>query len=622
MVRIFGKTRRTRSVALASLAALLAVMIALPASAGPVGVAAGFEDDDGNLVDNTDTATSAGIDWNSFDPVVWSPHPSTTPNRQTDDKTVSSFKFKGLEDWQATTADSGFAGGTKQDDNCPTVITAKAPNKDDLKRVYLASKTGSDGHTYLELAWVRIPQNTTSPSAHIGFEFNKGNATPTPGCAGPGGLVNRVAGDMLIVYDFEGGSTDVPTITLRRWTTSGACEVSSNSAPCWGVAANLTATGFAEAKVNVGATALDALTSPALSSTTGVSVDSTLGASEFGEAGIDLTGAGVFTSGVCNSFGKVYAVSRSSGNSGTAQMKDLVGPANFSLSNCGAVTIIKRTSPRGENQDFGFTSNLSGTCTADSTPAAFTLNDNGNTTSDSTANTESCIDVPAGNYTVTEGANPTGFEFTDLSCTATGSGTSATPTSGNSTKTATITVAGGGSVTCVYTNTLLLGGVKVVKTAKHADTSGDTSADLAANFTITDSNGDTHNVATDGTTGLACVDNLPLGAATVDEVAPFPAGYQPDPDVVNVTVTGADCADAGVASASFENIPLTDVQIVVDSQHDGGTSTLIECWKGTSDPTTDPADYSKTVSDGSLDIGDLLPTDPAITLNCAITIDP
>jgi hypothetical protein len=171
-------------------------------------------------------------------------------------------------DWQATTAESGFAGGTKQDDNCPSVITAKAPNKDDLKRIYLASRTGANGHTYLELAWVRIPQNTTSPSAHVAFEFNKGNNGT---CAGPGGLVNRSAGDMLIVYDFEGGGS-TPVLTLRRWVTSGACEVSSDVAPCWGLATDLTAGGFAEAAVNVGDTALDTLAPPALSSSTGTSV--------------------------------------------------------------------------------------------------------------------------------------------------------------------------------------------------------------------------------------------------------------------------------------------------------------------------------------------------------------
>ena len=41
-------------------------------------------------------------------------------------------------------------------------------------------------------------------------------------------------------------------------------------------------------------------------------------------------------------------------------MKDLVGPGNFNLTNCGTVTIIKQTNPRGLNQAFGFTSNLAG----------------------------------------------------------------------------------------------------------------------------------------------------------------------------------------------------------------------------------------------------------------------
>ena len=123
---------------------------------------------------------------------------------------------------------------------------AKAPNKDDLERVYVTSNTVG-GDVFLGLSWVRIPQNTTSPSAHIGFEFNKGT-TACP--AGSDGLVRRTVGDMLIVYDFEGGATDVPTITLRRWVSSGSCEVGSNSPPCWGPATDLTALGFAEARVN------------------------------------------------------------------------------------------------------------------------------------------------------------------------------------------------------------------------------------------------------------------------------------------------------------------------------------------------------------------------------------
>jgi hypothetical protein len=136
---------------------------------------------------------------------------------------------------QVTTSDNGFTGGTKQDDECASVISAKAPNRDDLKRVYFSSKT-VDRHVYLNLAWVRIPQNTTSPSAHVAFEFNQSETL----CGGSSdGLVERSTangGDVLIVYDFEGGATDTPTIRLSRWIGIGACEVASNAPPCWGVA--------------------------------------------------------------------------------------------------------------------------------------------------------------------------------------------------------------------------------------------------------------------------------------------------------------------------------------------------------------------------------------------------
>ncbi len=416
----------------AAATAVVLVVLAGVASAGPVGTKAGFEDDDGNL------EPASLTDWNSFTAAAWTV--GSAPSRQTAPLTVSGWQFKGLEDWQATTADSGFAGGTKQDDDCPSVITAKAPNKDDLKRVYLASKTVSvdhdndpatpnEDHVFLELAWVRITQNTTSPSAHIGFEFNKANATPTPGCpAGSGGLVRRVAGDMLIVYDFEGSSTDSPTLTLRRWVTSGSCEIANNAPPCWGQAVNLTAGGFAEGKVNTVSTALDRV----------APTDETLGLNEFGEAGIDLTAANVFGVGQCESFGNAYAVSRSSGNSGTAQMKDLVGPAPFIIQNCGTVKIIKQTDPRGLNQEFSFTSTLAGTqlsCTQTAgteTPTSFSLNDTGNSaktlgskldTQNSPANTQTCTNVPAGSYTVSESAtDPTGFAFKSLDCDSTGAG--------------------------------------------------------------------------------------------------------------------------------------------------------------------------------------------------------
>ena len=103
-------------------------------------------------------------------------------------------------------------------------------------------------------------------------------------------------------------------------------------------------------------------------------------------------------------------------------MKDLVGPG-LQLQNCGTVKIIKQTDPRGLNQNFSFTSTLAGRAHVhrDTTPACFTLNDNGNAgktlgstdaTQNSAGNTESCINVPIGQYTVTEGADPPGSRST------------------------------------------------------------------------------------------------------------------------------------------------------------------------------------------------------------------
>jgi prealbumin domain-containing protein len=577
---------------------VLTLISSAVALAGAVGTAQGFEDDDGNLVNDA----AAGIDWNSFDPTTWSPHPATTPTRVTDDQTTSGFKFKGLEDWQATTSDSGFAGGTKQDDNCPSVITAKADNKADLKRIYVASKTVS-GETYLDLAWVRIPQNTTSPSAHIAFEFNQG----TTAC-GSGGLVQRTTGDMLVVYDFEGGSTDTPHITLRRWVASGACEISNDSAPCWGPARDLTALGFAEAKVNTGASVLDALAPPALNSTTGTSVDATLGINEFGEAGLDLgpNGADIFGSGTCVSFGKVFGVSRTSGNSGTAQMKDLVGPGDFRLSNCGTVTIIKHTSPADLNQNFTYTSNLAGDCTTDTSPASFTLNDNG--AGDTTSNTETCTNVPIGNYTVTEGADPAGFSFGSLSCTHTGTGTGAQDATVP--KQANIgIVAGGDSVTCTYVNNQQLGAIKITKTRKHAaDGTGD-HPHAGVSFTV---NGVTKQTDANG---VACFDGLNFGGYTVHETVP--TGYHVDGNDKSVTVdNNATCADTTYVgeTVSFHNTPLTDITVSVNSQVDGGTSSTVECGFVAANPDMTTA----ANGDGSITKTNLEPG----TYTCTIVVDP
>jgi hypothetical protein len=603
--------RRSTYGALAAAVALVASMaLAVMAQAGTV-IASGFEADDGNLT------VESTVDWNSFATTTWT---GTAPYREST-KTASGWQFKGFEDAAALNTDTAFSGGVKQDLDCPGTNAGKAPNKDDLERIYLSSKDvpgfddgegGTESHTILNLAWVRIPQNTTSASAHVAFEFNKGE---NGACGGTSPLDKRTAGDMLVVYDFEGGATEIPTITLRRWVTSGACEVGSSSPPCWGPAVNLTTLGYAEAKVFVGTSTFDGI----------APTPENVGDREFGEAGLDLTAAGVFTPGVCEAFGSVTGASRSSGNSGTAQMKDRVGPGDFTLTNCGTVTIIKQTNPRGVDQDFSFTSTLAGTeisCTTDTTPAAFTLNDNGNTTGNSTGNTETCTNVPAGSYTVTEGADPTGFAFASLTCSATGTGTSVTPNgTSTSTRVASITIAGGGSVTCTYVNDQQLGAIKITKTETKDDTG------LAgAKFSIT--SGGTAITGSPFTTdanGEICVDDLSFGDYVVTETE-APEGYNID-DATGHTVTvdnNAACDDATYVgeTIAFEDTPLSEIQVQFRSlAGEGVTAASIVCTDEADavvDPVSENGQADPAFDDTDETITDLLPG----TYTCTVVVDP
>lgn len=572
---------RKRVLAGAAVVAMAGFGLVGPVVAGTVGTASGFEDDDGNLAVNTT------FDWNGFSPTTWT---GTSPYR-TSTKTASGWSFTGLEDAQATNSDTAFAGGTKQDNACASVTGGKAPNKDDLKRAYVSSKTVG-GDVYLNLAWVRIPQNTTSPSAHIGFEFNQSRVA----CgAGSGGLVRRTAGDMLIVYDFEGGSTDVPTITLRRWVSSGACEVASDTAPCWGPSTNLTASGFAEAKVNTGGSVLDAI-GPA---------SENLGTNEFGEAGINLTDAGVFSSSSCTAFGKTYAVSRSSGNSATAQMKDLVGPGDINITNCGRVIIHKATVPSPDPTDSSFTYSTTGGLS----PATFSLKDQGTQDYGST--------VFAGSYTVSEDdPSADNFSLTGLDCTASVTTNGTTVSTNLATRTATFDLKPLDTVECTFTNTLQTGAIKITKDRKHAADGPGDHPQSGVDFTIT--GGGLPSAGTKVTTdakGEACLDGLVFGSYDVTETVP--AGYKSDDATKSVSVSAVStCGDGNEATVSFHNTPLTDLTVSVDSQVNGGTASTISC-KDAADASV-ASGSTGTNGDGSVTASDLEPG----TYTCTVVVDP
>ena len=314
---------------------LLAAITGCGAS-GTIADASGFEDADGNL-----TIDNAGCtDWNSFAPVTWT---GTAPY-QSATKVSGNFHFAGVTDAVSGT-DTSYDGGVKQADNCPGTGLGSVNNKSDIARLYLAASTGSNGHVYLDLAWVRAPLNNTSSDVHVGFEFNQ-STTPCP--AGSSPLVQRTKGDILIIYNFQSGSA---SLAYSQWTGTA-----------WTAETTLSST-IAEAKVFTGSTTSDLLKPSGAPDPA---------SEEFGEAGLDLTAATANLSNngrPCEKFGRAFGESRTSGSSTSAQMMDIVGPANIDLSNCATPSIVTTQNPASGaiGATYKDTATLSGGANYDST---------------------------------------------------------------------------------------------------------------------------------------------------------------------------------------------------------------------------------------------------------------
>ena len=153
-------------------------------------------------------------------------------------------------------------------------------SKDDLSRFYVNEESAS-GTDYLYLAWER---SNTNGTATIDFELNQGTAPSANGVT-----PQRTPGDLLVTFDFNGGSAG--EISVRTWQASGS----------WSSATDLSASGFAEASVNtINVTDNNPPNNP-----------TTLVANQFGEAAINLT-AHVFPQATCENFGSAFAKSRSS----------------------------------------------------------------------------------------------------------------------------------------------------------------------------------------------------------------------------------------------------------------------------------------------------------------------
>jgi hypothetical protein len=588
LAAIRGGSRRRKATIIVG----LAVGVFAVAVGSALGVLAGspskFEANDGNMIVNT----AGNNDWASV---------------------TGSAAYEHLTD-PSDTSDDSFDPGQKQDTTCPDVAPHPNPPKDDFTDIARFSEISNTGSTFLYGATIRVAPNG---NASENIELKQGTGNPKL-CPGSTTLLQRVAGDKLIAIDYLNGGTNVQ-FNVLTWVTSGACFVSSHTAPCWGATVQSLSANAAEGQASQSdiAAADNSINGLALS------------AGQFAEFGINLTAAGIIPANACSPFTQTIWESRASGSSFVSTTKDVVVD-NLSLSNCGEIKIIKHTNPRGLNQQFQYTSGSAstlklpqiasgGACNGVNSTGGFCLNDNGNTTGDNTANTVDETNLPQGTYTVTEGSDPTGFAFASVTCSPSGH----TSVSG---RTVTINLAPNDVITCTYVNDQQLGAIKITKTSSKA-----AATPLAgAHFSIcTNSTGTCTPAKTGsgdlqtGANGTVCIDGLTFGDYYVTETAP-PNGYKKDDSSTHtVTVShNASCSDATFAGESigFTDTPLTDVLAKAQSEATGGTQSRVTCVDSSNaNVGNSPQPSASTFADpAQVTANGLSPG----TYTCTIVIDP
>jgi hypothetical protein len=154
------------------------------------------------------------------------------------------------------------------------------------------------------------------------------------------------------------------------------------------------------------------------------------------------------------------------------------------------------------------------------------------------------------------------------------------------------------------------GAITVHKTAKHAAADGGVIDLDGVTFTVDGVSNETD------ANGEVCFDGLAFGDYDVTETVPD--GYHAVENPKSVTVdNSATCDESPYAgeTVEFENNPLTDLTVTVDSQIEGGTDSQITCT-----PPGAPDGYLDTdaTGDGTLTLEDLEPG----TYDCEVVIDP
>ena len=386
-----GTRVRRRWSYLAALAVLLAALFSLTRAEAVIAPST-FEASDGNLV----VDTAGNKDWVN---IGVSPVPDV-----------------------ASGSGDNSLSGAEDDTSIKVTLGSVQPNKSDLTNYRIARETVG-GQDFLYLAWERVPD--PSGNVNIDFELNQLSQGTVPTTDNTAWNLNRAAGDILITFELVNGGT-TPQLAMLTWLTTAVpggvttndCYGQANSTgPCWGgyKVLNPNSTPAAEASVRVQQN----------------------GDIDFGEASINLQGAGIFKTGVCTNFGSVYVKSRSSGSGFQSQLSDFIHPSEVSINNCGDLTIVKNTTGAAVGT-FTFDVNCSNDAFDASNLSITTAANTGSTTIEDIPNGTTC--------TVTEDSPAPGWTPTSVS-----------PAGGA------VTIAGNKTVT--FTNARNFGKIVVNKTA-------------------------------------------------------------------------------------------------------------------------------------------------------------
>jgi uncharacterized surface anchored protein len=553
-----------RKVAIAALAVLALGIVAVPALAShPEASLAGsnFEIDvDANL--KVDDPAPPSLDWVNVSEI-----------RATDKATG--------------TTDDSYKGGVKEDTQCPGETTGSIPNnKSDLLTFSVYEEEGTGGHPgFLNLAWSRVtdPSGTTL----MDFEFNQ---SKTACAVGPN--IVRTAGDLLIEYAIDQGGSRAD-ISGRFWTgtqwgpsqdldvPSATCPVNGLPAPCAAGTINSSSIPFGDSD--------------------GIITSGSLAPRTFGEAQLDLRL--LFNEDQCTSFGSAMLKSRSS-DAFTSQLKDFIRPASIDISNCGSVHVIKNDDATPGNPLDGAEFDL----VLDEAPIGGTPGVEDDTVVGSCTTVGGVCDfddVLQGEYWVIETKAPTGYDL---------------PT----TPYQHVTVVTDEQVTVTFVDPAQLGAIQITKTAKNVEADGGSINLDGVTFTIEGGNlpdGGTDVVTANG--GIACLDGLSFATDYV-VTETVPADYVADGTGVSDAITvdnKAACDDDPYVgeTVAFNNLPLTDVQVSVDSHVDGGTASTIEC----KDADGNVVGSGSTTTGGDTAAGEVAADDLAPgTYTCTVVIDP